>query len=502
MRAPSHRPPLVARTTLALLLVILLGSPAAAKCVGSKIYYLTFQFNWTPATDAAYPAAATPGFSDIVCATHDASYSVWASSALASSPVVAVAERGDSAPLRAALRRARKVGGVLDVATAPGPVVSPAPLAPGEDPVVAAPPAPSIAPTDLVKMSLAVNGTSGHTLVSCIAGIHPSPDFFVGLASLDLCRPNGEFNETQTLLLRAWDAGTDSGVDYTSQNEPVPASPGPGAIRALLGYSDNYGTVLLTDRASGGASGSSAADPSADSTSNQKETSTAACFPAAEQLHVGPGPGDTVSMRDARAGHFSADSEIFFFSHQDPDVMSEFVQLDTASTSIRLSPDHYIYAILAPLTCQHSQSSPPHQPLSLLSTLNSLLARAQPPSLPPPSYLSLRPVLVPASTIRPGDSLLSPTSTPLPVLSTSRTHARGLYNPHTLSGDAVVSGVRVSCYTRAVPPPLAHALLAPLRFLHVAGALGPARWAGRKLASGLPPVLISVLAMCGAESYA
>lgn len=41
----------------------------------------------------------------------------------------------------------------------------------------------------------------------------------------------------------------------------------------------------------------------------------------------------------------------------------------------------------------------------------------------------------------------------------------GLYNPQTARGDIVVDGVLASCYTGAVDPLPAHALLAPLRAL-------------------------------------
>lgn len=41
----------------------------------------------------------------------------------------------------------------------------------------------------------------------------------------------------------------------------------------------------------------------------------------------------------------------------------------------------------------------------------------------------------------------------------------GLYNPQTKSGDIVVDGILASCYTEAVGPAVAHAMLAPARAL-------------------------------------
>jgi len=47
---------------------------------------------------------------------------------------------------------------------------------------------------------------------------------------------------------------------------------------------------------------------------------------------------------------------------------------------------------------------------------------------------------------------------------------RGAYNPHNLQGELYVNGIRASCYTAAVPPTIAHLLLAPFRMLcHIIG---------------------------------
>lgn len=51
------------------------------------------------------------------------------------------------------------------------------------------------------------------------------------------------------------------------------------------------------------------------------------------------------------------------------------------------------------------------------------------------------------------------------VVSVKSVWEKGLYNPHTASGELVVDGVRTSCYTLALHSQTAHALLAPLRVL-------------------------------------
>lgn len=130
-------------------------------------------------------------------------------------------------------------------------------------------------------------------------------------------------------------------------------------------------------------------------------------------------------------------SSLFFFSHADPHVVATFIELRTSTTSIRLSPGHYIYVFPdyvhrypnAEQSCQYPQ-------------------------------------LFAADAVRPGDALLSPSNSPLPVTSVDYVQARGLFNPHSLNGDLVVSGVRVSCYTRAVSPAVAHFALMPIRAMY------------------------------------
>ena len=60
--------------------------------------------------------------------------------------------------------------------------------------------------------------TNGNVYVSVTSMIAPSPDWFVGVSSLDLCQ-NGSWADEQEVTLYGYDAGTDSGITYTSSNE-------------------------------------------------------------------------------------------------------------------------------------------------------------------------------------------------------------------------------------------------------------------------------------------
>jgi len=59
-----------------------------------------------------------------------------------------------------------------------------------------------------------------HTRVSVMAKLVPSPDWFVGLDSLNLCE-NGHFVETIKIEAGPIDAGTDNGFTFTSPNWPT-----------------------------------------------------------------------------------------------------------------------------------------------------------------------------------------------------------------------------------------------------------------------------------------
>ena len=54
-----------------------------------------------------------------------------------------------------------------------------------------------------------------HPLVSLVTMIAPSPDWFTGVAGVRLLE-DGAWVAEQTLVLEAWDAGTDGGATFTS----------------------------------------------------------------------------------------------------------------------------------------------------------------------------------------------------------------------------------------------------------------------------------------------
>ncbi|XP_011336912.1 uncharacterized protein LOC105279061 isoform X2 [Ooceraea biroi] len=61
---------------------------------------------------------------------------------------------------------------------------------------------------------------SNHTLISIMARINPSPDWFVGVDSFQLC-VDGNWVDTVTVELDPFDGGTDNGFTFTATNWPT-----------------------------------------------------------------------------------------------------------------------------------------------------------------------------------------------------------------------------------------------------------------------------------------
>ena len=68
--------------------------------------------------------------------------------------------------------------------------------------------------------TMIITAKDKYSLVSVIAMIAPSPDWFVGVNSVELCGNDGKWKETvPAILLPAWDAGTDSGTMFQAEQD-------------------------------------------------------------------------------------------------------------------------------------------------------------------------------------------------------------------------------------------------------------------------------------------
>lgn len=380
------------------LAALFLPLAAAGGCTNATLDF-SLALTWSPRTDAAFPHTDSTGFTAIVCAVHSPNFSLFAPETLASPALVALASKRNSTPAIDAFKAGQAEGAVLDYQLLPRSGARASASSASSS-------APIVPPVSSWNVSFNIDAPSDMRFLSCAAGIVPSPDFFVGITAFEACAADGQFlgSRPEGEKLRPWDAGIDSAESY--EDASILAE-NPRDVLALLTFADRYGTYRLA------LDGAPAPEPF--------QPDDSACFPADEHLLLAD--GTNLPMHAVRIGHAArahdAHSPVVLLSHADRTVVSTFVALTTASTTVRLSPGHYLPA-----------ASSPNAPF----------------------------VLRTASSVAPGDYLSSPFGA-VRVASVATTRAQGLYAPHTLAGTLVVSGIHVSCYTDAVHPSVAHAVV-------------------------------------------
>ncbi|MEM7482892.1 MAG: spondin domain-containing protein [Acidobacteriota bacterium] len=156
---------------------------------------LTFDAIWSAAT---HPTDFPPGahFSPLIGGSHSDQVSFWAPGGTATAGIQAMAETGATTPLRNEVLAAMQAGTAAAVISGGSVDDSPG--------------------SALANFSLEV----GHPLVTVVTMIAPSPDWFVGLHGLPLF-DEGHWIETVEVPLPPYDAGTDSGVTFSSLDDPT-----------------------------------------------------------------------------------------------------------------------------------------------------------------------------------------------------------------------------------------------------------------------------------------
>ncbi|XP_043219082.1 spondin-2-like [Amphibalanus amphitrite] len=188
--------------TLALLCALVSASPHSRDaCAPGKlvVYKAVIKTFWSKERfPKQYPLWRPPAqFSKFLGVTHNSSVYLYREGQEASPALKLFAELGDASGLESTAQGAE---GILDQFTAP--------KVPGEG---------------STQTHVFVDGT--HSKVSLISKIVPSPDWFIGVDSVDLCE-HGHWVDTLDIQLYPMDAGTDQGLAFTSPNwESVPAEP-------------------------------------------------------------------------------------------------------------------------------------------------------------------------------------------------------------------------------------------------------------------------------------
>ena len=177
--------------------------PAAAT---TATYRVAFAATWSASTHPTnFPGGAH--FSPLIGAVHNAGVTFWARDGAATPGIESMAETGGTGTLAAEIQ-AEIPGNARAVINGSG-IRSPG-------------------STRIQAITL----HEDFPLVTLVTMIAPSPDWFVGVSGLSLRDADGSWIEELVVVLYPYDAGTDSGPNYTSANDDTqPKEP----IRSLRG---------------------------------------------------------------------------------------------------------------------------------------------------------------------------------------------------------------------------------------------------------------------------
>lgn len=181
----------------------------------AETYNLTFDALWSADDHPTnFPAGSWPSvpaaahYSPIIGASHKEAMTIWSSGAMANEGVENVAETGDRTVLEA------MIDGSPNVLSK---IVHPA----------------GFATPDVTVGPLTFEVSDEYPLVSFVTMLAPSPDWFTGVSRVDL-RDGGGFVDSLTLDLFAYDAGTEEGTLFSTDNPDT----------------DPQGTIGMVDQAS------------------------------------------------------------------------------------------------------------------------------------------------------------------------------------------------------------------------------------------------------------
>lgn len=158
-------------------------------------YEVTFQATWSAATHPTdFPS--NPHFSGLIGATHNAQTVLWEPGGVATPGIRNMAETGGKSPLTSELQDLIDAG--MAEALVSGGGIS---RSPGD-------------------VSVTFTTSQEFPLLSLTSMIAPSPDWFVGVHGLPLFQ-DGRWVDEMVVDLDPYDAGTDSGLTFTSPNAPT-----------------------------------------------------------------------------------------------------------------------------------------------------------------------------------------------------------------------------------------------------------------------------------------
>jgi hypothetical protein len=195
----------------------------------SAEYTVTFQRTWTEKTHPfEYPPAALvggPHFSGLIGASHGDDYAIFKEGTLPTPGLEKLSEEGKHSPLDSEIKaaiQAGKAGALFET----GPI------------------------KDASKKEMTkVRVTDKFPMVSAVAMIAPSPDWFAGVANVNL-KEGGKWVQTKTVSLYPMDSGGDDGTTYKApdkdNNPKKPTTKASTPHFLMNGTTPPVGTVTFT----------------------------------------------------------------------------------------------------------------------------------------------------------------------------------------------------------------------------------------------------------------
>jgi len=163
---------------------------------GTATYDLTFTATWSAETHPdGFPS--NPHFSGMIGGTHNDQVKFWATGEIASDGIKLMSELGGKSTLRSEVMSAIDASNADQIIDGRGIGSSPA----------------------SAKTEFTIRPP--WNLVTVTSMLAPSPDWFVGVRDLSLLDDDNNWIDSLEVELFVYDAGTDSGTDYTSANDPT-----------------------------------------------------------------------------------------------------------------------------------------------------------------------------------------------------------------------------------------------------------------------------------------
>ncbi|KZN30637.1 spondin domain-containing protein [Pseudoalteromonas luteoviolacea] len=167
------------------------STPPAASATAT--YELTFTRTWDAQTfPTNYPSGTH--FSPVIGLTHNEQGRIFQRGESASAGIISMAETGSKAALKTEISNIQNLGYsnyLIDESGISG---------------------------NSQSVSMTFEASQNFSLLSVVSMVAPSPDWFIGIDSLALFN-DGQWVMEQTIQLKVYDAGSDSGVTFNSANQ-------------------------------------------------------------------------------------------------------------------------------------------------------------------------------------------------------------------------------------------------------------------------------------------